>query len=66
MVKRTIATNWVEIVKRDETAALVNIDYSCPYCHMSTGEIILIGASNFNKIDSGFETDQVCVSAEKK
>jgi hypothetical protein len=60
MAKRTIAINWVEVVKRDETGAIVNIDYSCPYCHCDTGELILIGASNVDKIDNGFETDQVC------
>ena len=52
MAKRTIAINWVEVVKRDETGAIVNIDYSCPYCHCDTGELILIGAI--------IETDQVC------
>jgi len=59
MAKRTIATNWV-VVSKDETGAFVNIDYTCPYCHYDTGELILIGADNVDKIDSSFETDQVC------
>jgi hypothetical protein len=59
MAKRTIATNW-EVISRDETGAMVNIDYTCPHCHFDTGEMILIGAGNVDKIDSGFETDQVC------
>jgi hypothetical protein len=64
MVKRTIATNWV-VVSKDETGAMVNIDYVCPYCHYDTGELILIGAGNVAKIDNGFETDQVCGVCEK-
>lgn len=58
MAKKTIATNWVVIAK-DETGAMVNIDYTCPYCHYNTGELISIGAGDVDKIDSGFETDQV-------
>jgi len=60
MAKRTIATNWLLVGDKDETGALVNIDYTCPYCHYSTGEMIFIGASNVDKIDYGFETDQIC------
>ena len=60
MAKRTIATNWVVVGGKDETGAMVNIDYMCPYCHYDTGELIFIGAGNVDKIDSGFETDQVC------
>jgi hypothetical protein len=59
MAKRTIATKWV-VVSKDETGAFVDIDYTCPYCHFDTGEFILIGSDNFDKIDSSFETDQVC------
>lgn len=59
MAKRTIATKW-EVIVKDETGAMVNIDYSCPYCHYNTGELIVIGASDVEKIDSCFETDQVC------
>lgn len=66
MAKRAIATNWVEVVKRDETGAIVNIDFTCPYCHFDTGELILIGGGNIDKIDSGFETDQVCGICGKK
>lgn len=59
MSKRTIATSW-EVTIRDETGAMVNIGYTCPYCHYDTGELISIGAGDRDKIDSGFETDQEC------
>lgn len=59
MAKRTIATNF-EVIVKDETGAMVNIDYTCPYCHYNTGELITIGSDNVEKIDSDFETDQVC------
>jgi hypothetical protein len=59
MAKRTIATKC-EVIARDKTGTLVNINYTCPYCHCNTGELILIGTGNINKIDSDFETDQVC------
>jgi len=65
MAKRTIATNWVVVGGKDETGAMVNIDYTCPYCHYDTGELIFIGAGNVDKIDSGFETDQVCGTCGK-
>lgn len=57
MAKRTIASNF-EVIVKDETGAMLNIDYTCPYCRYDTGELISIGADNVNKIDSGFETDQ--------
>jgi len=59
MAKRTTATNW-EIVVRDEGGALVNIDYVCPNCGYSTGELISIGAANADCLDGPWETDQVC------
>ena len=59
MAKRCTATNWT-VVTKDATGAFVSISFSCPYCHFDTGELILIGASNLDKIDSSFETDQVC------
>ena len=64
MAKRVTATNW-EVIGKDETGAMVNIDYTCPYCHYATGELISIGASNVGKVDSGFETDQVCGICDK-
>ncbi len=64
MAKRTIATNWV-VISKDETGAIVNIDYTCPFCHFATGELILIGAGNVDKVDSGFETEQVCGTCDK-
>lgn len=56
---RTVATSW-EVISKDETGAMVNIDYTCPNCNYDTGELILVGACNVDKIDDGFETDQVC------
>lgn len=65
MAKRTTATNW-EIITRDESGAMVNIDYICPHCGYATGELISIGvSSNFN-LDNGWETDQVCVICNKE
>ena len=64
MSNRTISTMW-EIMSKDDTGALINIDYICPYCDSSTGEIILVGADNVDKIDNGFETDQVCGNCYK-
>ena len=65
MSKTTIATNW-EIITRDETGATVNIDYVCPHCGFSTGEFILVGASNVDCLDGSWETDQICPICEKK
>ncbi|GAA0109266.1 hypothetical protein [Clostridium tertium] len=59
MAKRVVASNWTVVIK-DETGAFVNIDYNCPYCHLDSGELISIGANNLDKINSSFETDQVC------
>ena len=59
MAKRVKATNW-ETITRDETGAMVNINYICPHCHLPTDNFILIGEQNVNKIDSPWETDQVC------
>lgn len=64
MAKRTIATN-LEVIVKDETGAMVNIDYTCSYCRYNTGELIKIGAGDVDKIDSVFETDQVCGVCEK-
>jgi len=59
MAMRTAATNWV-LISKDDTGTFVNIDYKCPNCHFDTGEMIFIGGGNLDKIDSSFETDQVC------
>ena len=42
MVRRVTADKW-EIISRDDTGAMVNIDYICPHCHLPTGNFILIG-----------------------
>ena len=59
MAKRTIATNF-NVDSKDETGAFVSLNYDCPYCHYDNYELILIGASNLDKIANDFETDQVC------
>ena len=59
MAKHATATNW-EVVVRDETGAMVNIDYVCPHCGYSTGNLISIGASNLWYLDGSWETDQEC------
>ena len=59
MAKRTTATNW-EVVVRDESGAMVNIDYVCPHCGCASGAFISIGASGVSCLDGSWETDQVC------
>ena len=59
MAKRTTATNW-EVISRDDSGAMVNINYVCPHCGLSTGNLILIGAGNVGCLDGSWETDQEC------
>ena len=64
MAKRTTATNW-EIIVKDENGAIINVNYICPHCHLSTGNIVNIGAHNLYKIEGQWETDQVCEICNK-
>lgn len=59
MAKTTRATS-VDYINKDETGAMVSFSYDCPHCHSSTGEMIFVGVSGLDAVDSGFETDQVC------
>ena len=59
MEKRTTATSW-EIITRGEDGAMVNIDYVCPHCGSATGELILVGAGDVDRLDGAWETDQIC------
>ena len=59
MAKTTRATNW-DVIGRDATGAMVNIDYVCPYCGYSTGELISIGADKVDALDGSWATDQEC------
>lgn len=59
MANKAIATSWT-VDTKDETGAFVSLHYTCPHCHYANSELILIGASNIDKIDNGFETDHVC------
>ena len=65
MAKRTTATSW-EIIVKDESGAMINVNYICPYCGMATGELIQIGAYNLDKLDGSWETDQVCGICDKE
>lgn len=65
MAKRTRATSWELVGGKDETGAMVNIDYKCPYCGYDTGNLIFVGSSNVDKIDEPWETDQVCPVCDK-
>jgi predicted RNA-binding Zn-ribbon protein involved in translation (DUF1610 family) len=58
VAKRTTATSWGEVVAPDDTAALIDLNYTCPHCHYATGQLIMIGAGN--DLDGAWETDQVC------
>lgn len=64
MSRRTTATSW-EIIGRDNTGAMVNINYVCPHCGFSTGNLISIGAENVDKLDGSWETDQICEVCDK-
>lgn len=66
MAKRTRATSWELVVGKDETGAMVSIDYKCPYCGYDAGELIFVGASNVDKLDNSWETDQTCPICYKK
>ena len=65
MAKRVSATSW-EVIVKDESGAMVNIDYVCPHCGYETGELISIGASNVDCLDGLWETEQVCEICNKE
>ena len=64
MAKKVRATKW-EVIIQDETGALINIDYKCPYCGFDTGNFISIGASSVSIINGPWETDQTCPVCDK-
>jgi len=65
MAKMTRATS-VDFISRDATGAMVSFSYDCPHCHFPTGEMIFVGTSGLDAVDSGFETDQVCGVCDKR
>lgn len=65
MAKRVVATSWDIIGDKNETGVMIDLSYTCPYCHFEAGDLILIGPDNADKIDGGFETDQVCNICDK-
>ena len=66
MTKRTIATKWDLPVGKDKTGALIQIYFTCPYCHSDDYQMIFTGANNLDKFESDFESDQVCGICGKK
>lgn len=56
MATRVSATNW-EVIVRDDTGAMVNINFDCPHCGYSTGVLISVGASGVDCLDGDWETD---------
>lgn len=62
---RTTAIKW-EIISRQKEGAIVNIDYICPHCGSATGELISVGASDVDRLDGAWETDQVCTICEEE
>lgn len=66
MPRRARATS-VSWSSRDETGAIMSIEFDCPYCHFPSGELIYIGPTGVDSVDSphGFETDQVCGICDK-
>ena len=59
MAKRVTTTDW-EVIIKDETGAMIDLGYTCPYCQLENGGIISVSPGPDFDYDSGFETDQVC------
>ena len=59
MAKTTTATSW-EVIGRDATGAMVNIDFVCPYCGTNTGELISVGADKVNALDGPWASEREC------
>ena len=66
MAKRVTADSWSEMTGRDETGAIIDIKFTCPYCDSTNYANFFVRPSNFGIIDSGFETDQECDDCGKK
>lgn len=59
MAKRVTASSW-EVIVKDESGAMVNIEFTCPHCGYTPGAFISIGAGSVGCLDGSWETDQVC------
>ncbi len=59
MAKFTRATSWRDVVDRDYGGAILSVDYTCPHCRSTTGELIFVGDDK-DRLDDPWETDQVC------
>ena len=64
MAKSVTASNW-EVVVKDDSGAMVNIDFTCPHCGYSTGVFISVGAHGAGCLEGSWETDQVCPVCNK-
>ncbi len=60
MAKTIHASDWEEVTGRDETGAIVNVDYTCPGCGCDTSNRFFVGPDNLHILDSSFETDVTC------
>ena len=49
---------------KNETGDMIDVGYIWPYCQYENGDLIFIGPDNVDKIDDGFETDQICSICE--
>lgn len=58
-MKKAIATDWTKTAK-DETGAMVYVDFVCPYCNNETGELVFIKNSDLDRLNGNFETLPVC------
>lgn len=63
MAERTTATSWSYVTERDDTGAMIDLNFACPHCDYPTGEVIFVGPDN--DLDGSWETDQVCGVCDK-
>ena len=53
-MKKVQATRWK--VDTDDTGSLIDIDFTCPYCHSVTGDYFFCR----DYVSDAFETDREC------
>lgn len=59
MAERKRADSY-EVICRDETGALLSLDYTCPYCEFENHVLTTVKAEETHYLDDKFETDQTC------
>lgn len=59
MTKRVKADDY-EVIARDETGALLSLDYTRPYCEFENHVLTTVKAEEVHYLDDKIETDQSC------